>query len=159
MSQASRSGPTGPEQAAVRNLLFSLAQMDGRELDADNYSLVEVARMAGENVATLQERVSELETAVETLDARAPDPEQKEYDNMDRSDKATVVRSKLRSEANATNGKARATYNDVIRIFDGRPSPGHAYDIMETVGEMDGFEMGTSPDGTKRLTYNERRCE
>lgn len=117
--------------------------------------------VAWTKIEQLVDRIDELETtvenlqaAVETLEDRAPDPNQKQYQQMDRADKATVVRSKLKDEATSTNGKAATTYKGVIRIFDGQPSAGHAYSIMETAAEVDGYEYGISPDGTKRLTYD-----
>jgi uncharacterized protein YydD (DUF2326 family) len=119
--------------------------------------MVEIANRGLENIERLTDRVEELETKVEVLEERAPDPNEKRYAEMDRSDKAAVVQSKLRNEAESTTGTAKATYKDIVRIFDGQPSAGHAYDIMDTAGEGDGFNMGTAPDGTKRLTFNEHK--
>mgnify|MGYP000565406822 CR=1 FL=1 len=145
----------GPEQAAVRKVMYRLAELDGT--DADDMDLLTAANEALENVEDLQRRVTELEAKVESIDDRAPDPSRMDYDSMDKADKATVVRSKLKAEAEATNGAAAATYKDVIRMFDGHPSAGHAYDLMRAAGERDGCEYDTAPDGSKRLTYNAKR--
>jgi cell division septum initiation protein DivIVA len=115
-------------------------------------------------VKTLEDRLDDLEaentelrSIVETLQDRAPDPSRMDYDAMDKADKATVVRSKLKAEAESTTGKAAASYKDVIRMFDGHPSAGHAYDLMDAAAERDGMSINTSPEGQKRLTYNTAR--
>lgn len=125
----------------------------------------DIDRMARERmddrrrISALEETVEQLQAEIETLTNRVPSAEAKQYDEMDRVDKATVVCSKLRSEADSTGGRAAVKYKDIIRMFDGRPSPGHAYDIMDTAAEQDGFEIGTDPSAEKRLTYDRRRCE
>jgi predicted nucleic acid-binding Zn-ribbon protein len=106
-----------------------------------------------ERVETLEAENKDLRAKIEVLEDRAPAPGEQEYEAMDKHDKATVVRSKMKETAKATNGKAKMEYKDVIAVFDGRASPGHAYDIMDVAGDGDGFDYGTAPDGTKRLTY------
>jgi multidrug resistance efflux pump len=106
-----------------------------------------------ERIDELEDTVVELEAVVESLEDRAPDPSRLDYQNMDRSDKTTVIRSKLKAEADATNGTAKAEYKDVIRMFDGHPSAGHAYQLMEAAGGLDGCNYDESPDGTKRVTF------
>jgi len=149
----------GQERAAVRKVIYRLSELDGEEADADEMDILEAANKALENVADLQARVETLEVKFEELDERAPSPDRKAYDQMDRADKATVVRSKLRSEAEATNGTASMQYKDVVRTFDGNPSAGHAYDIMETAAKGDGYALGTNGEGRKRLTFAVARCE
>lgn len=144
----------GPENAAVRKVIYRLAELDGSTVDPDETNLIEAANTALENVETLDNRVTELETRLESVEDRAPEPSKMKYDSMDKADKATVIQQKLRSTAEATNGKASMDYQDVISVFDGNPSPGHSYDILETAGEKQGYNYGTSPEGTKRLTVN-----
>lgn len=106
-----------------------------------------------ERIEDLEATVTELEAVVETLQERAPDPSRIDYENMGREDKVTVLRSKLKAEAEATNGTAKAEYKDVIRMFDGHPSAGHAYQLMEAAGNLDGCNYDESPDGSKRVTF------
>lgn len=106
-----------------------------------------------DRIDDLEDTVAELEAVVETLQERAPDPSRMDYENMSREDKVTVVCSKLRAEAEATNGAAKAEYKDVIRMFDGHPSAGHAYQLMEAAGEREQYNYGEAPDGSKRLTF------
>jgi predicted RNase H-like nuclease (RuvC/YqgF family) len=106
-----------------------------------------------ERIDELESTITELETVVDKLQERAPDPSRMDYEDMDRADKVTVVRSKLKAEAEATNGTAKAEYKDVIRMFDGHPSAGHAYQLMEAAGSKDGCNYNEAPDGTKRVTY------
>lgn len=106
-------------------------------------------------IAQLEETVENLQAQIDALEERAPDPERKQYEEMDKSDKATVVKEKLKRVAQNTDGRAQAKYKTVIEWFDGHPSPGHAYDIMKVAGMADGYNYGETPDGTKRLTYTE----
>jgi len=141
---------TGPEQAAVRKVIYRLAELDGTECNDD---MITAANEALKNVEDLARRVENLEAQIETLEERAPDPTQMEYDELEKPDKATIIRSKLKGEAEATNGRSKAEYKDIIRMFDGYPSAGHAYDLMEAAAELDGCNYSQAPDGTKRLTY------
>lgn len=152
MSQATT--PTGPEQAAVRKVIYRLAALDDSAQGTENMDIIEAANTALENVEGLATRVENLEVQVENLQDRAPDPSKKTYDEMDKSDKATVVRQKLKNRAESTTGKAAMSYKDVLTVFDGHPSAGHAYDIMRSVGEADGFGYDKNPEGQKRITVN-----
>lgn len=155
MSRASDPSMTGPEQAAVRKVIYRLAELDG--MDADDLGIIPAANQALENIEALTERVDALEDEVDDLKDRAPDPKRQAYEDLSRSDKVTVVCSKLRSEADATNGQAAAQYKDILRMFDGHPSAGHAYQLMNAAADRDGFQVGKSRDDTKRLTYNAAR--
>jgi len=106
-----------------------------------------------ERITELEDTITELEAVVDKLQERAPDPSRMEYDDMSRDDKVTVIQSKLKAEADATNGTAKAEYKDVIRMFDGHPSAGHAYGLMEAVGEREGCNYSEAPDGSKRVTF------
>lgn len=149
----------GVEKAAVRKVIYRLAALDGSDVDPEDTSMIEAANDALRNVEDIARRLEAAEERIDDLENRAPDPESKDYDAMDKADKATVVRSKLRREAESTSGAASVKYKDVIRTFDGRPSSGHAYDIMAAAASADGFEYGEAPDGTKRLTFDRQKTE
>lgn len=104
-----------------------------------------------QRITELESLVGELTERLQEVEARAPDPGDQAYQAMDKSDKATVVRDKLYKQALATNGLDAIGYKDVIRMFDGNPSPGHAYDIMEKAGNAPGYDYTKGPDGSKRL--------
>jgi hypothetical protein len=145
------------EQAAVRKVIYSMAELTGEEVDPDEEHIIETANRAVENVTGLVDRVEELERRLDDLEARAPTPAEKEYAEMDRSDKARVVRGKLVNTAEATNDRASMTYKDVVSTFDGQPSPGHAYDIMAETAELfDGVVQDTNHEGDKRIRLNLR---
>ena len=132
MSQAQQSAEVGPLVEALRRKVNTLEDhLDDVEAENDD-----------------------LRDRVRTLEQRVPEPSAEEYETLDRPDKATIVAQKLVETAEATNGKASMGYKDVIAVFDGRPSPGHAYDIMELAGERDGYHYGASPSGEKRLTFD-----
>lgn len=152
MSSAS-AGLTGPEQAALRKVAYGLAELNGDDVDPTETSLVEAAKDGMENLNDLVREVENLRAEVEVLEQRAPEPSKMDYDQMDKADKVTVVRQKLKKQAEGTNGRAAVTYKDVVRMFDGHPSAGHAYDLMETAATDDDYSYGESPNGEKRLTY------
>lgn len=94
----------------------------------------------------LRERVADLEAQVD------PNPESLEYEKMDRDTKVQKVRLALvRRAATRQNGKASMEYSNVQDVFDGHPSPGHAYDLMELAGQMDGFGYDTNAGECNRI--------
>jgi hypothetical protein len=131
------------EVAAVRNVLWSLA---GDDADDDG-TLMDAAESAVDRVESLENRVAELEELVD------PDPGGKEYDQLTKDQKVHRVRTALVEQADDTrNGKAKMNYKEVMWLFDGHPSPGHAYDLMERAGELDGFAYDTAAgEGEKRV--------
>lgn len=151
MSQAVNAGP---EQAAVRKVIYQLAELDGSDLDPEHVNPVQAANMAVENVQEILERQRELEGRVEELEQRAPKPSAKSYKAMDRHDRVTVLRERMTDRARSNGGKYATDYDGVINIFDGHPSAGYAYTLMELAADADGFDYGEAPDGTKRLTAN-----
>lgn len=121
----------------------------------------ELDRRIGENarnlavvtqeVRELRATVEDLQATIDVLEERAPDPERLAYEQMDREDKVTVVRSTLKRIAESNGGKHRMHYDDVQSALGGKPSPGHAYDLMDWAADADGFEYDTDADGTHRL--------
>jgi len=114
----------------------------------------------GRERAKDRQRMTEIENRLDTIEARldelanrVPKPSKKKYENMDKYDKAAIVRTKLKEIANNTDGSAQAKYRDIVEWFDGQPSAGHAYDIMDEAAEDIEFSLGETPDGEKRLTY------
>jgi hypothetical protein len=106
----------------------------------------------------LRDRVEELESDNERLADRVAELEQvvnpdpaTAYDEMSRDRKVFRVRKALVEEAATGHGAASMDYKEVRWLFDGQPSPGHAYDLMELAGALDGFEYDNSHD-TKRVT-------
>lgn len=99
-------------------------------------------RRIGENakdLAYLKQEVRELRTAIERIEQVVDTGSgAARYEDMSRKDKVRKVRAYLVDQAR--NGRAYLTYDAVLAIFDGRPSPGHAYDLMDLAGQADGFE-------------------
>jgi hypothetical protein len=94
----------------------------------------------------LEDRVAELEELVD------PDPGGTAYEQLTRDQKIHRVRVALLEQATA--GRAPTmSYDDVQWLFDGKPSPGHAYDLMELAAEADGYtyETGGHGSGKKRI--------
>lgn len=98
----------------------------------------------------LRERVAELE------DVLMADLDAMNYDQLTKRDKVRAIREHLLDEAGSTpNGKASMSYREVRTLFNGHPSPGHAYDLMELAGDAQGFEYERrSGDNKNRLVVN-----
>lgn len=94
----------------------------------------------------LRERVATLESVVDT------DPDSIAYDALTKDRKVHRIRSKLVEIADNTDGSAAMHYDDVINEFGGRPSPGHAYDLMDAAANLDGFAIDEGPKGKKRIS-------
>jgi len=107
-----------------------------------------------DDLRELQDENAELRERVQDLEQRSPTLEDRKYEELDKGDKATILHAKLRETATATNGKASLDYKSVIALFDGRPSPGHAYDIMRVAGTLEQAEYGEGRDGSKRVAID-----
>lgn len=134
------------EVAAVRRVLWSLA---GDDSDADG-TLMDAATAAVERVERLEKRVADLEELVD------PDPGGTDYQQLTKDQKVHRVRTALVEQATDTrNGKAQMKYGEVQWLFDGHPSAGHAYDLMELAAKLDGFYYDKAGgDGEKRVRVN-----
>lgn len=92
----------------------------------------------------LRERVAELEELVD------PDPGATEFGQLSRPQKVHRLRRHVVKQAAKTNGRWAMKYKEVKALFDGLPSDGHCYDLMERAGKLDGFQYGTF-HGDKQL--------
>lgn len=157
MSQSA--APDSLRNAAVRKIIYELAGVGKEEFDATDVEMIDAARMAVENVEELTDRVAELEEQVDSLKNQTADPAAQEYQHMNKDEKVRAVREKIRTVASRSNGKAAMGYKDVIQLFDGHPSPGHAYNLMESAGLADGYHYGENRGGEKRLRVNLRKTD
>jgi len=98
----------------------------------------------------LRERVAELEELVD------PDPGNVAYEQLTKSQKIHRVRKALLETATRSNGVASMKYKEVMALFNNRPSPGHAYDLMEAAAEIDGYAYDAAGQGRgdKRVRVN-----
>lgn len=126
-----RVGTLDRENAYLKKALFALAG-EGASLD----DLPDALGGLGEAVRAHEHRLEDLEGEVN------PDPDSLDYEDMSRRDKARVIREALVEDARRNGGKAKFNYKEIRQRLDGRPSPGHAYTIMEDAAEAEGFEYG-----------------
>jgi len=115
-------------------------------LEAWQDAAVTKMKRLGEENDRLRDRVAELEQLVD------PDPGSVAYEQLTREQKVHRVRVALLEQANA--GKSPIMkYDEVQWLFDGKPSAGHAYTLMELAAESDGYvyETGGHGSGQKRL--------
>jgi len=101
------------------------------------------------------ERIDELEdTVAELQELVDPDPGSTEYEQLTKAQKIRQIRVALLKEARQNNrGVAQMKYKDVMWLFDGHPSAGHCYNLMERAGELDGFayDQPGGSGGDKRV--------
>lgn len=93
----------------------------------------------------LRDRVATLERVVD------PDGIETDYGGLSREQKAFRLRTALVREALESNGRAAMNYKQVKSLFGNRPSPGHAYDLMDHAADADGFQIDETADA-RRLT-------
>jgi len=103
-------------------------------------AIQKLKRLGDEN-GELRERVAELEELVD------PDPGNVAYEQLTKSQKIHRVRKALLETATRTNGVASMKYKEVMALFNNRPSPGHAYDLMEAAAQIDGYTYDAAGQG------------
>jgi len=111
--------------------------------------------------ATAMQRIRDLEAENERLRDRVAELEATQPDTDgypdDRDTRIGMVRSHLIERARNQHGKAAIDYKDVkYGVFQGEPSPGHCYDLMERAADMDGFayDRPSGEGGQKRVRVN-----
>jgi hypothetical protein len=101
------------------------------------------------------ERIDELEeTVAEMQELIDPDPGSTEYEQLTKAQKVRQIRVALLKEAQQNNrGVAQMKYKDVMWLFDGHPSAGHCYNLMERAADLDGFayDQPGGSGGDKRV--------
>jgi len=101
-----------------------------------------------ERIDELEGRLAELESLVD------PDPGSTEYEQLTKAQKVRKLRVALLEQAeNSNRGIAQMKYKDVMWLFDGHPSAGHCYDLMERAAEIEGYayDAAGNGDGDKRV--------
>jgi len=130
----------GPEMAALRKLAYGLGDVD------DDASLFEAADAAIERVDELEQELAELQGAVDT------DLHFREWKEMTKKDKVRRIQAELVESAQSSqNGKDSMDYQDIIWLFNNRPSAGHVYNLMEIAAEGDGFSYDEGEGQNNRL--------
>lgn len=134
------------DHAALRQLVWGLAPGEAEDYD----TIIQAVHEIVDENQELRERVAELEELVD------PDPGATEYSQLTKPQKVSRVRAALVEEAEKRGGRAALHYDDVKWLFDGHPSAGHCYDLMERAAEMDGFayDQPSGDGGQKRVRVN-----
>jgi len=117
-------------------------QVAQRALRKVNEVESELSRLREEN-EHLRQRVTELEVA---------QPDADDYTSLDRDAKVGMIRQHALAKADDNSGLAQLDYHAIRwEVFNGEPSCGHSYDLMEQAAEAGGFHMGTTSDDNKAL--------
>lgn len=93
------------------------------------------------DLEALEDRIAALEQLVD------PDPGAVDYDQLTRPQKIYRVRRALVERAATNGGTASMQYDDVMWLFDGHPSAGHCYNLMERAATLDGFAYDEAGNG------------
>lgn len=108
----------------------------------------QLVRLREEN-QELKDRVAELEDLVD------PDPGATDYHSLTKEQKVRRIRKTLVENAMATSGTDSMMYKSVMTLFDGHPSAGHCYNLMERAAELEGFQYDQAGgSGQKRVRVN-----
>lgn len=130
------------------------ARLEGVGYDDEHESVADVLDVIDELDERLDEfddRLRRVERVVDT------DPDRTGYAEMTKEQKVYRIRQELVQNADATNGKWRLSYRDVKALFNGQPSAGHCYNLMEAAAEMDGFEYDRAGEGDATSRTGEYR--
>ena len=103
-----------------------------------------------ETVDDLQDTVTILENVVDV------DLDRKSYEELTREDKAREIQTALIKEAESSStGKAAMNFREVRLLFNGRPSTGHCYDLMDLAAQEQGFDyQERDADGNNRIVVD-----
>lgn len=128
------------ELAQMRGRVHSVEQrLDEGDLDVDD-----------DVVEDLRKDIEELRHVVNI------DLDGKSYHELTRDDKVREIQATLLQEAESRQThKSAMNYTDVKWLFNGKPSTGHVYDIMQVAGEETGFEY-QERDEKNRIVVNAR---
>jgi hypothetical protein len=138
--------------AIIKSELFSIA---GDRI-SDDADLREITTAVGERVdelnnevEQLNDRLSEIEKLVSPGDGVTP------YDEMDKDQRVFRVREYLLQQA--VDGTRRSLgYREIKSLFNGQPSDGYCYELMELAGQADGFDYGAKGGGDVQSTTGEK---
>jgi len=119
----------------VQRISKELAQLRGRVHALEDGGADIEGAVDPDAIEDLQEEVEELRHVVNV------DLDGKTYQQMTRDDKIREVQGTLLQEAVDRHSKKSAmNYSDVKWLFNGKPSTGHVYDLMQSAGTETGFE-------------------
>ena len=137
---------------ALTVLITSLAPDNDERMMGPNEKVAHAVNRINDIVdenERLRERVSELESVV------TPHPESKDYQDLTRDEKVQQLRESLVEKASARqNGRFSMGYKDVMWLFDGQPSAGHCYRLMDLAGEATGFDYAKFEDRPNQIRVN-----
>jgi len=148
----SESGPTAGgvtplEQAAIRKLIYSL---DPVEDNLDD-SLVDSVNRIIERIEKLESQTADVALGLEQVEGVVVNGD---WEQMTAEAKDIRVAQSLVGKAERQNGRAAFHYDEVLAVHENVPSAGTAYNIMERVGEREGFDYQSGHETGKRLTVN-----
>jgi DNA repair exonuclease SbcCD ATPase subunit len=131
------------------------AQERAEQADALAKRALDLVNEKDERIETLEAETAEVRERLATLEGRVtPDPATKEYDEKTRDERVREIRVTIARTASNSGGKAAMDYNDVLMLFNGHPSPGYAYKLLELAANLDGFTYEQREGANDRLCVN-----
>nr|WP_152417706.1 hypothetical protein [Haloferax larsenii] len=133
------------EELEAREELMRERMTRAFELIEEQADTIEAPR---EDLAESEQERERLVFRVGKLEAILPD-ETTPYDQLSREERIMRVQDYVMERSYASNGRFSITYDDVLwSVFDGEPSAGYCYKLMQLAAQEDGFSYGES-DGKK----------
>jgi len=134
--------------------------MSDNDIDITPEDALQVAQRALSKVNEQEERIdakdetiAELRDRVQALEASQPD--QAEFDDLDRDTRVGAIREHIIKRAQEQGGRAALDYNGIMwEVFDGEPSKGYCYKLMKLAAQGAGFDTNDPDEGNKRLVVN-----
>jgi predicted RNase H-like nuclease (RuvC/YqgF family) len=141
------------ERAAQADERAAAIEQRAEQADALAKRALDLVNEKDERIETLEADLDDLRERLATLEGRVtPDPTTKAYNEKTRDERVREIRLTVARKATQTGGKASMDYNGVLMLFNGHPSPGYAYKLLDLAANMDGFTY------EKREGTNDRLC-
>lgn len=140
---------TAIQDSRLDSLMRHLETLEGVVLGAVESSDAYDREPIEDVVDDLKQRLRAVESAVDTdLDGKA-------YGELTRKDKVRQIQTALINEATGSpTDKAAMDYQEIRWLFNGQPSTGHVYDLMDFAGQEDGFDYDRRDGKNNRLTVD-----
>lgn len=141
----------------VNGLFAKVSKLEARLPEHDELEVSDVDTQA---IAELQDRIGGLERQVAALRSlHDADLERKAYQDLTKQEKIQEIRlAPIREAAGMRTKKGSMDYQGVLFLFNGQPSTGHIYELMQLAGQADGFNYQEREENN-RLTVDLRNVD
>lgn len=97
----------------------------------------------------------EVMNRLEDVEDRVDDPKTLEWEEMSKAQRVSRIRQHLAERAESSPyGKASMDAGEIDSLFNGHPSTGYTYKLMDAVAQADGYDVDKPKNGNKRVTVD-----